>query len=195
MHRYLKFGWIENLDTVRHIPLGRFLGVAVSVTPTLWLSPFVFFSLGILQNFSAPNVTPNQLMYLAFVNLCGIEVSTLIHQLGHILGGKLVGSPMDELLLTATRGYNIYWGDQSRTASYVHLGRALGGPILNLVVGHSLAAMLVVVPSGLLYDLLASLASISLLFGYGSFLPLPSVDGWVIWREALRPLRRRVMLG
>lgn len=194
MHRYLKFGWIENLDTVRHIPLGRFLGVTVSVTPTLWLSPFVFFSIGILQNL-APNVTPNQLMYLALVNLCGIEVSTLIHQLGHILGGKLVGRPMNELLLTATRGYNIYCGDQSQTTSYVHLGRALGGPILNLVVGHSLAAMLLVVPSGLLYDLLASLASISLFFGYGSFLPLPSVDGWVIWREALRPLRRRVMLG
>ena len=195
MHKYLKFGWIENLDTVRHISIGKVWGVTVSVTSTLWLSPIVFFSLGILQNFSAPNIALNHLLYLALVNLIGIEISTLIHQTGHILGGKLVGSPMDELLLTATRGYNIYRGDQSHIPSYVHLGRALGGQLLNLLIAMLLSLELPFVGSGLPFDLLASLASISLFFGYGSFLPLPSIDGWVIWREALRPLRRRVTLS
>jgi len=32
-------------------------------------------------------------------------------------------------------------------------------------------------------DLLASIASTSLFMGAGGFLPLPSVDGQVIWRE------------
>ena len=27
LHRYLKFGWLDNLDTVRHIPLGSISGV------------------------------------------------------------------------------------------------------------------------------------------------------------------------
>ena len=64
--------------------------------------------------------------------MIGVEISTLVHALGHILGGKLVRSPMDELLLTATRGVNIYSGDQRDVRSFVHLGRALGGPVLNL---------------------------------------------------------------
>jgi hypothetical protein len=45
MSTYLRYGIIENLDTVRRIPLGRFWGVAVLVTPLTWLSPFVFFGL------------------------------------------------------------------------------------------------------------------------------------------------------
>ncbi len=184
MHKYLIYGWLENLDTVKHIPLGTFWGVLVAITPVIWLSPVVFLTLGILQNLSSSDV-----IYLALVYLVGVEITTLFHGFGHILGGKVVGSPMDELLLTATRGVNIYYGDQALLPSHIHLGRALGGPVFNLVVAAVIYLILPNVPRGLPFDLLASLAATNLFFGLGSFLPLPSIDGWVIWREILRSLR------
>lgn len=188
LHKYLVYGWLENLDTVRHIPLGKFWGIPVSITPLLWLSPFVFLALGILQNWSASDNTIG-IFYLALVYLSGVEITTLLHQFGHILGGKIVGSPMDELLLTATRGVNLYHGDQTLVPSHVHLGRALGGPIFNLLVAGVIYLLLPFVERGFIFDLLASLAATNLFFGAGSFLPLPSIDGWVIWREVLRNVR------
>ena len=42
-----------------------------------------------------------------------------------------------------------------------------------------------------LFDVLLVLASTNLFFGVGSFAPLPSIDGWVIWREVIALLRSR----
>jgi Zn-dependent protease len=190
LHKYLLYGWLENLDTVRHIPLGRFWNIPVSITPLIWASPLVFLTIGILQNFRAPGVVNAfDVAYLALVYLVGVEITTLFHAFGHILGGKLVGSPMDELLLTATRGVNIYHGDQTHLPSRIHLGRALGGPLFNLLVAAVLYLILPYMERGIPFDLITSLASTNLFFGVFSFLPLPSVDGQVIWREIIRSLR------
>ena len=115
--------------------------------------------------------------------MIGVEVSTLIHALGHILGGKLVRSPMDELLLTATRGVNIYSGNQNDIPGFVHLGRAMGGPVLNLITASLVVRLQTFVQFGFSADVLAAIASTSLFMGVGGFVPLPSVDGQVIWRE------------
>lgn len=190
LHKYLLYGWLENLDTVRHIPLCALWGVRISITPLIWLSPLIFFALGVLQNRTAPDTW--HVFYLAGVYLIAVELTTLFHGLGHILGGKLVGAPMDELLLTATRGVNLYYGDQSNLRGYIHLGRALGGPIFNLLIAAVLYLFLPYIERGVWSDLWISLASTNLFFGVGSFLPLPSIDGWVIWREVIRYLRARL---
>jgi len=149
----------------------------------------VFFGLGLALNLPGLINKPVDTFYHAGVFVIGVEISTLIHAFGHILGGKLVRSPMDELLLTATRGVNIYHGDQSLVQSSVHVGRASGGPILNLLI---YAVMLQLLPHrgvGFGTDVLAAIASTSLFMGAGGFLPLPSVDGQVIWREGFQWLQ------
>lgn len=186
MNKYLRYGFIEDLDTVRHISLGRVWGIEFSVTPTIWLSPFVFFLLGFLLNAFRQGTALSETLYKAGVFVIGVEVSTLIHALGHILGGKLVRSPMDELLLTATRGVNIYSGDQKDVQGFVHLGRALGGPVLNLFAAGVALGLQSLVGIGFSADLLEAIASTSLFMGVGGFAPLPSVDGQVIWREVYR---------
>src|SRR5947207_12334450 len=133
MNRYWRFGIIEDLDQVRHIPLGTLWGVKVSVTPITWLSPLVFFGLHLGLSALGGRAGAAELLSSGGAFVVGVEVGTLVHALGHILGGKLVRSPMDELLLTATRGVNIYHGDQSAVPGRAHLGRALGGPVLNLI--------------------------------------------------------------
>jgi len=185
LNKYLRYGFIEDLDTVRHIPLGKLGGVQLSVTPITWLSPVVFFLLGLPLNGIRPGLSLTETLYRAGVFVIGVEISTLVHALGHILGGKLVRSPMDELLLTATRGVNIYSGDQNALPGFIHLGRAMGGPVLNLLVAGSLLQLQNIVGIGFGADLLAAVVSTSLFMGVGGFAPLPSVDGGVIWREVL----------
>ena len=163
-------------------------GIQVSLTPLTWLGPFIYFGLRLLQYALRPGLDPAAAVGEAFSFTFAVEVGIVVHAAGHILGGLLVRSPMDELLFTATRGINLYSGDQARYPGRVHLGRALGGPLLNLLWAALLFAGLPHIRAGFLSELAASLAATSLFIGAGSFLPLPSVDGWVIWREVLRGL-------
>jgi hypothetical protein len=191
MSKYLKYGIIEDIDAVRRIPIGRFWNVNLLVTPLTWLGPFVFFSLNILLNL--PNSQPSgaDRLYQALLFTIAVEITTALHAFGHILSGKLVHSAMDELLITATRDVNLYHGDQSLVPGHVHLVRSLGGPVFNLFIAGVCFLCRSLIPPGGWSDLLASLISTNLFFGFGGFLPLPSVDGEVIWRELLRPLTPR----
>ena len=117
-------------------------------------------------------LSPNaaELLYGAALYIVAVDMATLFHAFGHILGGKLVRSPMDELLFTATRGVNIYHGDQSAYPSRVHLGRALGGPLFNLLIASAQYLVLPLLTPGWVFDLVASIASTNLFFGVFAFM-------------------------
>ncbi|MCI0553897.1 MAG: hypothetical protein L0287_23350 [Anaerolineae bacterium] len=190
MSKNLKYGIIEDIDTVRRIPIVRFWGVNLLITPITWLGPFVFFGLHFLLNLlnSGPSLTDR--LYQSLLFTIAVEITTVLHALGHIISGKMVHSAMDELLITTTRDVNLYHGDQSQIPSHVHLIRSLGGPVLNLIVTGLLS--IIVITPGFWSALTASLISTNRFFGFGSFLPLRSVDGEVIWRELLKPVYTRL---
>jgi len=106
----------------------------------------------------------------------------VLHSVGHIIGGKLVGHPMDANLVTATRQINIYRGHQGHLPRRVHLGRALGGPVMNLLVG----IIALIVGQAVEGQLIDAFGIINLVFAVLAFAPIPTVDGEVIWRELLR---------
>ena len=192
MSKYLKYGIIEDIDTVRRIPIGQFWGVKLFITPITWLGPFVFFGLHFLINLLSPDLSLPDRLYQSLLFTIAVEITTVLHAFGHILSGKMVNSAMDELLITATRDVNLYHGDQHIIPGYVHLVRSLGGPVFNLIVAGLLTFFVAGVSSGFWSGLVASLISTNLFFGFGGFLPLPSVDGEVIWRELLRPISTRL---
>jgi hypothetical protein len=66
--KYLRYGIIEDLDTVRHIPYGTFWGVKLSGTPLTWLSPFVFFGLRLALSLLGPNLSLTGRLFDAFVD-------------------------------------------------------------------------------------------------------------------------------
>jgi Zn-dependent protease len=186
MSKYLRYGIIENVDTVRRIPIGRFWGVTLLVTPLTWLSPFLFFGVHILLNLLNDQLSLADRLYQAFLFTIAVEITTVLHAFGHILSGKMVHSAMDELLITATRDVNLYHGDQSLIPGQVHLVRALGGPLFNIFVAGVCATLAPIITADFWLALASSLISTNLFFGLGGFLPIPSVDGEVIWRELLR---------
>ena len=183
MHKYNKFFIFENLDIVRKIPLGKFWGVEIIITSLTWLGPFLYFALHFVFNLLNFNLTLTERLSQSFYFAIAVEITTMIHALGHIISGKIVNSAMDELLITALRDVNRYHGDQSQIKSTTHLVRALGGPVINLIVAGICIFVAQLIPSGFWSSLNASLISVNLFFGLGGFLPLKSVDGEVIWRE------------
>ena len=191
MSKYLKYGIIEDIDTVRRIPIGRFWGINLLITPITWLGPFLFFGLHFLLNLLNPTLSLPDRLYQSLLFTIAVEITTCLHALGHILSGKLVNSAMDELLITATRDVNLYHGDQSMIPGHIHLIRSLGGPVFNLIVAGLLSAFAPNIAPGFWSGLVAGLISTNLFFGLGGFVPLPSVDGEVIWREVLRPIYAR----
>lgn len=192
MSRILKYGIIEDIDTVRRIPVGRFWNITLLITPLTWLGPFTYFGLHFLLNLIHGQLTLTERLYQAMIFTIAVEVTTALHAFGHISSGKIVHSPMDELLITTTRDVNLYHGDQSLVPRYIHLVRSLGGPIFNLIIAGVLYAF-TPMPTGDFWSaLVASLINTNLFFGLGGFLPLPSVDGEVIWREIIGLIRIRL---
>src|SRR5215211_7832004 len=145
MSKYLWYGIIEDIDTVRRIPIGRFWGVGLLVTPLTWLGPFVFFGIHLLLNMLNSGLSLTDRLYQALLFTIAVEITTVLHAFGHILSGKLVHSAMDELLITALRDVNLYHGDQSRIPGYIHLVRSIGGPIFNVFVAGICAMIATVV--------------------------------------------------
>lgn len=186
-----KNGIIEDIDTVRHIPIGRFWGVQISITPLAWLSPFIFFGLHLLLNLVNNQLDLTERIKQATVFTIAVEITILLHSFGHILSGKMVRSAMDELLLASTRDLNLYHGDQSSVPSFVHVIRSLGGPIFNILIAGLCYILKPIMPPGFPSMLLGSLISVNLFFGLGGLLPIPTVDGAVIWREIFRSLRTK----
>ena len=194
MSKYFKYGIIEDIDTVRRIPVGRFWGVDVLITPITWLGPFVFFGLHFLLYLLNSRLSLSDRLYQSLLFTIAVEITTVLHALGHIISGKMVHSAMNELLITATRDVNLYHGDQKLIPGHVHLIRSLGGPVFNLIVAGLLSAVAAGIAPGFWSALVVSLISTNRFFGFGGFLPLPSVDGEVIWRELLRPIYSRLQM-
>lgn len=188
-HRYMWFGFLENLDTTQRIPIGRLLGVRVAVTPTAWLQPLIFYGLGLALTFlpaRLPLGTPlgdRAADALAF--MVAVLIANAVHAVGHIVSGRIAGSAMDLLLVTATRDANLYDGDQAGIPGWVHIARASGGPLANLAVAAAAFGTLGALGGGPM-PWLERIAGVNLVVGLGGLLPLPSVDGEVIWREVWR---------
>lgn len=181
------WGVIEDIDRARHIPIGRVWGVRVAITPVAWLGPIIFFGLGFLSTFlTRPELDAPARIATSLISALAVELSITAHGFGHILSGRMIDSAMDELLLTTTRDITLYSGDQSRYPARVHIIRSLGGPLLNLVLAGVFHALLPATPAGWGRELAGYLASVNTVLGVGSFLPIPTVDGEVIWREVFR---------
>lgn len=115
-----------------------------------------------------------------------IMVSSFCHGLGHIMSSRVVSAPMQSIVLTATVPVTRYDDGQDQ-ASAVHLGRSLGGPTLNLVVG---SAALAAASLGVAATFVTFFGIVNLAFGVFTLLPVRSLDGSVILRE-LRDWRPR----
>jgi len=174
----------EDVTTTARRKLFTWLGVEWLATPWAWLSGPFFLGLGLACALAGASKGPldARLRMGPGYGLL-LFLSNGLHTVGHIVSGRMVRSPMQANLITATFHVNLYLGDPAAYPARVHIGRALGGPLFNLLIGFMGIAVLVVLPSAWL----TFFALANLVVGLWLLIPLPGLDGEVIWGQ----LRRR----
>ncbi len=110
----------------------------------------------------------------------------LLHNVGHAIAARSTGYPMSGIRLWYAFIGSLYPKDEPELSSRIHVTRALGGPILSLILALAMWGVLQVIPYAneiwqwwlrfFFWDNL-------LILGLGAFLPLGFTDGSTILRE------------
>ena len=170
----------ESFEESRQRKLVTLLGVDFLSTHRFWLNiPLVMIvGIAVAVIFSPTDELGSQaLVGLGFGLL--IILSNFFHGLGHVISSRIVNAPMKALIMTATVGVT-HFEDSGEQASQVHVGRSLGGPVLNLTLGVVAVALYL---AALDIYFLLFFGIVNLGFGGFTFMPIPSLDGSVILRE------------
>ena len=171
---------LEKTDAAHRHQLFTILGVDIVITSRAWIVIPLFAIAGIVISFIfAPTDSFIAEILVGIVYGLLIFVTNVCHGLGHIISSRMVNAPMKMLVLTATVPLTLY-DDTGDLPSRVHVGRSLGGPALNLIVG---VLALVVNGAGLNSHFILFFGIANLVFAVLSSMPVPSFDGSVFLRE------------
>jgi hypothetical protein len=175
-------------DITARLSLFRFLGVSWSATRFAWVSPLSWAGLGFAMAFASRRDADGTRVLIAGVGYGAVlYAANILHSIGHIIAGRVVGTPVDTVLGTSTRDVIIYTQPGDAAPARCRLGRALGGPAANLAVGCALTL------AGRLAEaswiVVAGIMNVCI--GIWTLMPVPSLDGWVIWSVLTRSRRSR----
>jgi hypothetical protein len=170
-------------DTAARRSLCRIFGVTWLATRYAWISPLSWAALGLataLASVSHEGAYRVLMVGLRYGAL--LYGANMLHSLGHIVAGRVVGSPVEAILLTSTRDVAIYAEPGATAPTRCRVGRALGGPTANLIVGSAL-----VLAGHLEHARWVALAGlVNVCIAVWTLMPVPSMDGWVIWSTLMR---------
>ncbi len=170
-------------DITARRSLFRVCGINWSVTRYAWLSPFFWVTLGFALAFVSQRSTDvPRLLVAGFGYGAVLYAANIFHSVGHIIAGRVLGTPVEAVLATSTRDVIIYRQPGTAAPARCRLGRALGGPAANLAVGCALAL------AGHLLAISWILVAgfMNVIIAIWTLLPVPSLDGWVIWSILMR---------
>jgi Zn-dependent protease len=170
----------EDITTTPRRRIFRFLGVEIMATPYAWLSVPFFCFLGVLIAFGQrPETLGTGTITAGLEYGLLLYVTNVLHSLGHILAAKTVGAPMEVLLLTATRDVTLYRKAEPGPSKWMLMGRSLGGPAANMLIGFMALGIWYRFPAAWLL----SFCVFNFAIAAWTLFPVPSMDGWVIWGE------------
>ncbi len=176
----------DNIRPARRTLLFTVAGVRVEATRFAWAAPIIWLTVGMSlavvdgMGGAAASIVGRAAQYGVV-----LYATNALHSLGHFLAGKLVAAPMDVLVLTSTRDVTLYLADPSLLPPSVRIGRSVGGPAANVtiaLIGFGLTAYVAA-------PWLQLFAAVNLAIGLWTLSPIPTMDGWVIWRLLLRRVR------
>lgn len=170
----------ENIEESHQRKLFTVLGVDYVLASRAWLNLPLMAIVGIVIAliFAPVEQLSSQILVGIGYGIL-IIISSFCHGLGHIISSHLVNAPMNSLISTATVNVTHYDDDEVHP-SRIHVGRSLGGPILNLLIG---CLAIAVYTFALPNHFLLFFGIVNLLFFVFTLLPIPSLDGAVILRE------------
>ncbi len=160
--------------------VGRVAGTEWLVARGAWLAAIVFYVVGLVIALltGARGGIFGVLLQAAAYGALGYAVLVL-HSVGHVLTSWLVGAPVEAILITSLRHVNLFDTAPRSYPRGVQMWRALGGPLVNLLVGIGALGWYVLFsqPSLLFFG------GLNVAYALLSLVPLPSFDGWAIWGD------------
>jgi hypothetical protein len=122
---------------------------------------------------------------LGLIGLLLHWIADIAHQLGHARAARSTGYPMVGIRLWGVLSSSVYPPDEPPLPPQVHIRRALGGPILSLILSITFGLIVLLLPSNSFFWLPALFfaAENFLVFTLGSFLPLGFTDGSTLLRN------------
>lgn len=129
---------------MKSIQLGKFFGLQISFVPLLFAGIAGIWLILILFGIYVIGIPLAESIFLGFVAMLLHYLLELIHSLGHAVVAKQVGYPMTEIRFGVYGIYaqTMYPKDEPKLDSSIHIRRALGGPIANLILAFILFATL-----------------------------------------------------
>lgn len=162
--------------------LFRLFNIDFKITPRSWRMLIAWMAVGLVVALIVFRSEPllSRLGWGVLYGLLALVSYVAVHLTGHILSAYSVNAPMSLIVINGLRAYTLY-DDAPDTdiPSKIHLVRSIGGPLANLLL--SLAAFVLWAFLG--WRVLVFLGVFNLLVGLYALLPLPGIDGEVIWRE------------
>ena len=114
-----------------------------------------------------------------------LYAANILHSVGHVIAGRAVGAPVEVVLVTSTRDVMVYTQPGTAAPARSRLGRALGGPAANLAAGCVLMLAGHVTEASRI--IVAGWMNVGI--SVWTLMPVPSLDGWVIWSILTRSRR------
>jgi Zn-dependent protease len=108
-----------------------------------------------------------------------IIFSIFCHGIGGVISSRMVNAPVSSIIVTATVSV-MQFDDEGEVSSRVHIGRSLGSPIFNLLAGLIAIVIYLFVAHN---QFIIFFGWVNIIFGVFTLLPIPSLDGAVIFRE------------
>lgn len=168
---------IQTLFTLNDVPF--------KARPSFWLlPPLLWASLTWVAGKRRPERSVGQRLLVGALSLPLAASADLGHTLGHTVSARVAGAPMDAVLLEAGMPRTLY--TNNAVPARVHIMRSLGGPLANLLgLLVSLVWRQSVRHSSLGRELAETTAAAHGALAFGSLVPLPIVDGGVIFKGLL----------
>jgi hypothetical protein len=179
---------MQNIDS-DEIDLGKLAGLDLSASPSALVgSAILWIVLGaVCVLFLRLSVIEGVALGLIAVLLHWL--SAILHQLGHARAARRAGHPMSAIRLWGVLSSSVYPPDEPSLPPSVHIRRALGGPILSLVITLISSIFLFLLPPGtiLWWLVFFFVADNLLVFTLGALLPLGFTDGTTLLHWVRRP--------
>lgn len=171
---------LDDRDKTKRRHLFNLLGVAYVATPFFWLNIPSMLIVGIILAFiltPMDDLTGQMMVGVGFGVL--IMITSHMHTIGHIISSQMVDAPVKRIVMTMTVNH-LDFDEEGDLPSRVHVGRSLGGPVMNLVLGLLCFALYGL---GMNSHFVLFFGAMNLVFFIATMSPLPTVDGPVIFRE------------
>jgi len=170
--------------------VGQIFGAPLVVVGRTWLPLTEILVLGIMIR-EAGRLHPER-SWLIRLGVASLTMPVILgsewcHNLAHAAVAKKVGHPADAIRLTWGMPLLVYYDTEDpEVTARVHIVRALGGPMINAILG-GLAALLrpLTKPDSIPRDVVNAALGMNAFLILGGMLPIPGIDGGAILKWVL----------